>query len=375
MKSKENNTIIICSNFAWTIYNFRLGMIRRFKSEGYKVVVLTQFDGYQDLVGEEVDEIKPLFISRKGVNPAVDLLTIIHLLFYLLKYNPTFLLTFTIKPVIYGSIAAKIANVRSIAMMTGLGTAFIAETWVSKVVRVLYRYALKTVSCIFFQNVDDKEIFISSKLVNPKVCQLCPGSGINVSNYGYTNYHKASGFVFLLIARMLWDKGIGEFLDAARILKGKYPDVRFQLLGPLGVENRTAIESSKMTEWEKEGFIEYLGETRNVAAYIEKASCIVLPSYREGTSRVLLEAAAMGRPLIASNVPGCKEIVDDGVNGYLCEPRDYLSLANKMELMLRTPIDIRKDMGILGREKIKKQFSEHIVFDLYIKEMRKTNKS
>jgi glycosyltransferase involved in cell wall biosynthesis len=346
-------------------------MIRRFKSQGYKVIVLTQFDGYQDLVGEEVDEIKSLFISRRGVNPLVDLLTITHLVFYLLKYNPILLLTFTIKPVIYGSIAARIANVRSIAMITGLGTTFIAETWISKVVRILYRHALKSVSCVFFQNLDDKEIFISNRLVDPMVCRLVPGSGINVSKYRFSIVPNESEFVFLLIARMLWDKGIGEFVDAARVLRGKYPDVRFQLLGPLGVENRTAIEASKIAEWEKEGFIEYLGETRDVASYIEKATCIVLPSYREGTSHVLLEAAAIGRPIVTSNVTGCKEIVDDGVNGYLCEPRDHLSLAKKMELMLKTSIDARKIMGILGRKKIKKQFSEHIVLDLYIKIMSK----
>ena len=362
---KKIKTIVICSNYAWTIYNFRMALIRRLKSEGYKVIVLTQFDGYEDIIGKEVDEIKSLFISRKGVNPFVDIFTIFDLISKLKKFKPDVLLSFSIKPVIYGSIAAKITNVSSIVMITGLGTAFIAETWITKVVKNLYRFALSKVSLVFFQNIDDKDLFINQKLVDAKFCRLTPGSGLDLNEYPYTNLRSSSDAIFLLIARMLWDKGIGEFVEAARVIKTKYPKARFQLLGPLGVENRTSISKSKMVQWQEEGFIEYLGETNNVARYIEDAYCVVLPSYREGTSRVLLEAAAMGRPLIATDVPGCREIIDDRFTGFLCKPRDYLSLSEKIEMMLNLSYETRTIMGVKGREKVENQFNQDIVCDLY----------
>lgn len=366
MIKAKDKTVVICSNYAWTIYNFRMALIRRLKSAGYKVIVLTEFDGYENAIKSEVDLIKPLFISRKGVNPVVDIFTVLHLVRYLLKFRPDVLLTFTIKPVIYGSIAAKFAKVRSIAMITGLGTAFIADNWVTKVVKKLYRVALSSVSIVFFQNVDDRNLFVEQKLVAPRVCRFTPGSGVDTDKFAYSTLPTTAEATFLLVARMLWDKGIGEFVEAAKIIKCKYPHSRFQLLGPLGVQNRTSITNGQMKIWQKEGIIEYLGETDNVKKFIEQASCVVLPSYREGTSRVLLEAAAVGRPIIATDVTGCREIVNDGVTGLLCKPRDYVSLAQKVELMLEMSYENRRLMGIRGRKKIKNEFRQEIVCDLYI---------
>ena len=369
MKDKSK-IIIISANCAWTIYNHRMPIIRRLNQEGYKVCVLTQFDGYESLIAKEVDQIKPLFISRKGVNPFVDLFTILDFVKYFIRLKPALILFFTIKPVIYGSIAARLVKVRTIVMITGLGTAFIADTWITKIVKTLYRFALSSVSSIFFQNIDDKNLFVSQKLVDLRVCRLTPGSGVDLDKFTYAELPNTSDTVFLLIARMLWDKGIGEFVDAARIIKGRYPNARFQLLGPLGVENRTSISNSTMVEWETAGLIEYLGETDDVAYYIERACCVVLPSYREGTSRVLLEAAAMCRPLIATDVPGCREVVDDGITGFLCKSRDAVSLARKIELMLKLPHETRKIMGAKGREKVENEFNQDIVCDLYVQAIK-----
>jgi glycosyltransferase involved in cell wall biosynthesis len=371
----QNNvkSVLIASNYAWTIYNFRLPLIRSLKAAGYKVVVVTQFDGYENKIATEVDHIHELFISRKGVNPFVDIFTILDFVKHLIRLKPDVLLSFSIKPVIYGSIAAKITNVQSIVMITGLGTTFISDSWVTKVVKALYRFALSSVSTIFFQNVDDKALFVNQGLVASKACQLSPGSGVDLHKFTYTVLPDTSEAVFLLIARMLWDKGIGEFVDAARIIKSKYPNVRFQLLGPLGVENRTAITDKDMGKWQEEGVIEYLGETDNVASYIKRANCVVLPSYREGTSRVLLEAAAMGRPLIASDVPGCREVVDDGVTGFLCKSRDHIALSEKMELMLKLSYETRRVMGAKGREKVENQFHQDIVCDLFMSAIENCN--
>lgn len=348
-----------------------MALIRRLNKEGYKVCILTQFDGYETLIAKEVDQIKPLFISRKGVNPFVDFFTILAFVKHFILLKPAITILFTIKPSIYGSIAARVTKVKSIVMITGLGTAFITDTWITKVVKILYKFALSSVSLIFFQNVDDKELFINQKLVDSKVCRLTPGSGLDTDKFPYVDLMRTSDTVFLLISRMLWDKGIGEFVDAARAIKQRYPNARFQLLGPLGVENRTSIPTSKMVEWQEEGIIEYLGETDNVASYIEKASCIVLPSYREGISKVLLEGAAMGRPLITTDVPGCREVVDNGVTGFLCKPRDYVSLSQKIETMLNLPHEAWIVMGAKGREKIENEFNQNIVCDLYVQAIKK----
>ena len=359
-------TVVICSNYAWTVYNFRMSLIRRLKAEGYKVIVLTEFDGYENQIGLEVDVIEPLFISRKGVNPFVDFFTIINIVRHLRKLKPDVLLTFSIKPVIYGSIAANVVRIPTIAMITGLGTSFITNNWITKVVKKLYQVALSSVSVVFFQNVDDRNIFVEQKLVKEKVCRYSPGSGVDIDKFTYSTLPNTPEISFLLIARMLWDKGVGEFVNAAKIIKKKYPHVRFQLLGPLGVQNRTSIKQSEVKTWENEGIVEYLGETADVTSYIEKACCVVLPSYREGTSRVLLEAAAMGRPLVATDVPGCREVVEDGVTGLLCKPRDYADLSQKIELMLKLPYEARQAMGARGREKIENEFRQEIVCDLYI---------
>ena len=366
MQNNSHKTILVCSNYAWTIVNFRLHLIKRLIEDGYRVIVVTQYDGYEKKIAEYVDEIHPLFISRKGVNPFVDFFTIADLLRILIKYKPDLLLTFTIKPVIYGSIASKLLNIRSIVMITGLGTAFITDNWITKIVKQLYRFALSSVSIAFFQNADDCDVFIQNKLVNKRVCKYTPGSGIDTDKFTHVTLPNGPEINFLLIARMIRDKGIEEFVEAAKIIKPKYPMARFQLLGPLGVQNRTAIKKNELETWQNEGIVEYVGETDDVTKFIEKASCVVLPSYREGTSRVLLEAAAMGRPLVATDVPGCKEVVEDGVTGFLCKPKDYADLSQKIELMLKLPHEARQAMGARGREKVENEFRHEIVSDLYI---------
>lgn len=362
----KNKTVVVCSNYAWTIFNFRMPIIRRLKADGYRVIVLTQFDGYELIIGEEVDEIIPLFISRKGINPFIDFFTFLDFVKNLALSKPDLVMLFTIKPVIYGSIAARLFNVKSIAMITGLGTAFIANNWITKVAKFLYRTALSSVSLVFFQNIDDKDLFVGQKLVDAKVCRLTPGSGVDLDKFSPVELPLANKITFLLIGRMLWDKGVGEFVDAARVVKTKTTNVEFQLLGPLGVENRTAISKTQMENWVKEGIVQYLGESDCVGAFIEKASCVVLPSYREGTSRVLLEAAAMGRPIITTNVTGCREIVDHGVNGFLCKLKSPLDLEKKMIDMAVLSHKERAEMGRKGRQKVENEFDQEIVCQIYM---------
>lgn len=365
-KKKLLPVILICSNYAWTVLNFRMPLIKKLTSLGYRVVVITQFDGYEEKIRKEVFKILPLFISRKGVNPFIDIITLLHLVITYLKVKPTHNLLFTIKPVIYGTIAARFFGIKSIVMITGLGTSFLANNWMTYLVKLMYKFSFKYVQTVFFQNNDDKEFFLENSLVHPKVCKMIPGSGIDTLQFRYIPPKNNKKITFILIGRMLWDKGVGEYIKAAELVKLKYPNTIFQLLGPLGVQNRTAISYEKMNKWKKEGFIEYLGETDDVKLFIENACCVVLPSYREGTSRVLLEAASIGRPVIASDVPGCREVVENGKTGFLCVSKDYHDLAKKIEEMINLSYENRKNMGIKGREKIKKEFSQKTVNDLYV---------
>ena len=367
MNSKK---VLICSNYAWTIHNFRMPLIRSLKKQGYIVEVVTQFDGYENHIKQEVDDIHNLLISRKGTNPLTDFITLSHLIIRFFRSKPDLVLLFTIKPVIYGLLASKFFSIPCIPTITGLGTTFIKESIVTRIIEVLYRIALSSASLVFFQNNDDIRLFTERKLIDTDNCRLSPGSGLDLNTFPEQILEPSDNMTFLLIARMLWDKGIWEYVEAARVIKTKYPNVSFQLLGPLGVENRTAIASSQMTEWQEDGVIEYLGETDNVASYIERACCVVLPSYREGTSRVLLESAAMCRPLIASDVPGCREVVEDSVTGLLCKPKDFFSLSQKMEIMINLPHETRISMGKKGRQKIQDEFNEDIVCDLYIDAVR-----
>ena len=362
-------TILICSNYAWTIVNFRLSLINEFKKNGYRVEVITQYDGHESSLEKLVDKIHPLYISRKGLNPIVDFITFLNLLCCFIKVKPSIYLPFTIKPVIYGSLVAKILNIHTIATITGLGTAFIRNTWVTKLVKKLYLFSLKSVAVVFFQNTSDRNMFIGQSLLKSDQAYLIPGSGIDTSKF---SVYKTSGqvsnqVIFILIARLLWDKGIGEYVSAARKIKIHYPEFKFQLLGPLGVENRTSISKGDVEKWHAEGVIEYLGEARDVRPFISNASCVALPSYREGLSRVLLEASAMSKPIIATDVPGCREVVDDKVTGFLCKVKNVDDLAEKMVSFISLSNAEKIEMGAKGREKVALEFSIEKVCRKYLK--------
>ena len=304
--------------------------------------------------------------EKTFLNPFIDLITFFHIFGLLVKTRPALFLSFSIKPVIYGSIASKLLRVPTIAMITGLGTVFITDNWITKFAKELYRIALSSVSTVFFQNLDDKNLFLSNRLVHPKACRMTPGSGVDLVRFRPTKLPNKGKITFLLIARLLRDKGIKEFVEAATAASSEIPNAEFQLLGPLGVESRTAISSAQIGEWEKNSAVVYLGQTDDVMDYIDRATCIVLPSYREGTSRVLLEAAAMGRPIITTDVPGCREVVEQGENGFLCKPKDSIDLKNKMIKMASISHSERQEMGEKGRRKVEKEFDQDIVSRLYL---------
>jgi glycosyltransferase involved in cell wall biosynthesis len=267
-------------------------------------------------------------------------------------------------------LASALSGVPYINNVAGLGAVFIGGGWLKRFVSILYKLAFKNSSKVFFQNKDDLELFLKNKLISRQLTGVLPGSGINLNHFAPINVSLGltlnRPFKFLLIARMLKDKGVVEFVNAAQMLKESGMKAEFSLLGFLDVQNPAAISTEQMRTWTEQGFVKYLGTSDDVREHIAQADCIVLPSYREGTPRSLLEAAAMAKPIIATNVVGCKEVVVDGENGLLCEAKNALDLASKMKEIFLFSDGERKVMGEKGRRKMEQEFDELFVIQKYI---------
>ncbi|MGV0983515.1 MAG: glycosyltransferase family 4 protein [Limnohabitans sp.] len=388
--------VVICLNTAWNLVNFRAGLIRALVAAGYEVAAVAPDDKYADGLKALGCRFVPLHMENGGTNPVQDAMLTWRFLRLFTHERPDVYLGYTVKPNVYGSLAAHIMGIPVINNIAGLGAVFIRGGLLVRVVRWLYRTALKRSAKVFFQNPDDRALFIEGGLVRAEVTELLPGSGIDLTRFvpvplsscaalnvssrtrtGIQNASKSSiadqvrnddsgSFRFLLISRMLRDKGVGEYVEAARQLRQRWSLAEFCLLGFLDVQNPAAISRAEMEAWVAEGVVNYLGVSDDVRTQIATADCVVLPSYREGTPRTLLEAAAMARPIITTDAVGCREVVDDGVNGYLCQVRDAKNLADKMEQMLRLSPDQRTEMGLRGRAKMEAEFDEQIVIDKYL---------
>jgi glycosyltransferase involved in cell wall biosynthesis len=360
-------TVIISLNAAWNLVNFRAGLISALVSHGYDVVAVAPTDEYAHQLAALGCRFIPLPMDNKGTHPGRDLILLWRFILLIRKERPDVFLGYTVKPNIYGSLAAHILGVPVINNVAGLGTVFIKDGWLNSLVRALYRIALARSRKVFFQNEDDRQLFIIGGLVEGALTDRLPGSGVDIKKFEPTLLPDRLEIRFLLIARMLWDKGVGEYVVAARLLQSRGLNAEVCLLGFLDVQNPAAISKSQMDEWVAEGVVRYLGVSDNVREEIAQADCVVLPSfYREGTPRTLLEAAAMARPIITTDSVGCRDVVDDGVNGFLCRPRDASDLADKMERMISMSQAEREAMGLRGREKIVREFDEKIVIDKYL---------
>lgn len=361
--------IVVSINTAWNIYNFRAGLIRALLEHGHEVIALAPPDAFSPKLEEMGCRFVPIVMDNKGTNPVKDLAVAITYWKSLREIRPAVFLGYTIKPNVYGSLAAQALGIPVINNVSGLGTAFLGNGALQRIVEKLYRMALWRSRRVFFQNEDDRALFVERRLVSPERTGVLPGSGIDLERFTPEPLPACgdSSLRFLLIGRVLYDKGVGEFVEAARALKSEGQRGRFAILGFLDVENRTAVPHATMDAWVAEGAIEYLGTTDDVRPYIAAADCVVLPSYREGTPRTLLEAAAMARPLIATDVPGCREVVDDGVTGMLCRMKDPGDLARCMRAIIAMSPEQRRAMGLAGRRKMEGQFDEQLVITAYLK--------
>jgi glycosyltransferase involved in cell wall biosynthesis len=368
-----NRKVVIALNTAWNIVNFRAGLIRALQTNGYEVVAVAPPDEYVPKLKKLGCKYLPLKMDNKGTHPGRDLVLLWSFFTLLRRERPAAFLGYTVKPNVYGSLAAHSLGIPVVNNIAGLGAVFIEDGWLARLVRLLYRLALARSACVFFQNEDDRRLFIDGGIVRAKLTQRIPGSGINPDHFTEVPPSPLSGrpFRFLLIARMLWDKGVGEYVEAARRIRCRLPNAEFGLLGFLDVQNPAAISREQIQAWMDERVVNYLGVSEDVKPHIAASDCVVLPSYREGLPRTLLEAMACGRPVITSDTTGCRDVVEDGVNGYLCRVRDAADLADKMERIMRLSPQERAEMGRRGRDKVRQDFDEQLVIDRYLSEIKR----
>ncbi|MGI8931688.1 MAG: glycosyltransferase family 4 protein [Sphingomicrobium sp.] len=351
--------VVVSANSIWNITNFRVGLIKGLAANGIKTVVAAPGAGSEAGFFD-------IAIDRSGINPLRDAALVLAYRRLLSQVRPAAYLSFTIKPNIYGAIAARIVGVPSIPNISGLGTAFLRGGALAHFVGVLYRVAFRRCAIVFFQNPDDRDLFVARRIVTPSQARVLPGSGIDPKQFMPVAGLDGGPPSFLMVARLLGDKGVREYVAAARRLRDSVPAARCRLLGPLDEGNRSAISRAELETWVAEGAIDYLGEADDVRPAIAQATAVVLPSYREGLSRTLLEAAAMGKPLVATDVPGCREVVSEGVNGALCAPRDADSLARAMMRIVALDPAKRTEMGRASRKMVQERYSESLVVAAYL---------
>ncbi|MEW5755888.1 MAG: glycosyltransferase family 4 protein [Pseudomonadota bacterium] len=353
--------ILVLGSLADSLVNFRGAMLEEMVSRGHEVYACAPNATLR--IKRKLREMgviyRDVLIERGGTNPVRDTRTIINLFMLFRNVQPDIFIGYTIKPVIYGSLAAKLAGVPKIfSMITGLGTTFLESadrqriaTWIAM---FLYKLSLPLSRRVFFQNPDDLNTFLRKKFVKHEShTVIINGSGIDVEAFKPADF--PDQITFLLIARLLRDKGIVEYIEAAKIVKQKHPHIRFRLVGWIDSENPSSVTEQELDSWTSNGTIEYLGKLDDVRPSIAESSVYVLPSYREGTPRSVLEAMAMGRPIITTDVPGCRETVINGQNGILVQARDSIDLASAMNYFIEHPEDIIR-MGSRSR---------HIAVDKY----------
>ena len=361
--------VLILGNSGLVVFGMRGELITRLIEEGYDVVVSFP----NGLLGEGEQLAKEYgcshvetFIDRRGTNIIRDAALLHSYMKLIRKTKPDVVLTYTVKCTIYGGMACRLLKVPCIANITGLGKGLAEGGIRQKLLVMLYKLGVRSAQCVFFQNRQDRQFFIDHRIKYQKD-GLLPGSGVNLDKYVPMDYPADDTVVFTYIARVMKTKGIDEFLEAAKQMKSEYTNVQFHICGFYEDDYKDIIENA-----EKEGIVCYHGQVSDVRPFEQISHCIVLPTYHpEGVSNVLLEAAACARPIITTNRPGCADVVDDGVNGYLIKEKDARDLAAKMRQFMELSQEARQEMGLAGRRKVEREFDRQIVVGKYMVEIQK----
>lgn len=362
--------VAIVINTSWNIWNFRRNLVGALQAAGHEVLAIAPPDAYSQRLETELGcRYVPIVMENKGTNPVKDAALTRRFYQIYRRERPDVILHYTIKPNIYGTIAGRLAGIPCANNVSGLGTVFIVQNLVSKIALGLYRFAFRFPKRVFFQNGDDRQLFLQHGLVRPEITDLLPGSGIDVVKLQPDPAApvRHQPFVFLMIARVLYEKGVEEYFEAARLVRAAVPGTRVQLLGGIDESGGVGVKRVVFDEWMRAGNVEYLGTSDDVPSHIRQADCVVLPSYREGTPKTLLEAAALGKPIVTTDVPGCRETVVDGHNGLLCQVRSAEDLAAKMLRVLQLPDAELARMGQASRQLAENKFDERLVLDKYLR--------
>lgn len=363
--------VVVLGGEAKSLTNFRLAMLRTLVAQGHEILALAGNEnaGVRQTLRDAGVAYQPVPLERAGLNPLRDLALLLALTRVFRAFRADVVLAYTAKPVVYGMLAARLAGVDTrAAMITGVGSILTGKgsrRWLGVVLRTLYTVALRQAGVIFFQNPDDEQLFRNLGLVHRRaVVQRINGSGVDLAHFASAPLPPRPPTVFLMIARLLRDKGVCEYVEAARRIRARHPDTRFQLLGGLD-PNPSSIRRSELDSWIADGTIEYLGTTDDVRPYLARAHVYVLPSYSEGTPRSVLEAMATGRPILTTDAPGCRETVIDAHNGRLVAPRCAEALAEGMEALLSGPARLDA-MGRRSRELAEERFDVHRVNEVIL---------
>jgi len=358
--------VLFLVNHDVVIYNFRLELVERLLADGHQVVISSPY-------GERIEDLKALGceyreidIARHGMNPVKELTLISDYKKLLDQVKPDMVFAYTIKPNIYGSIACRSRKVPCVTNITGLGTAVENGGMVQKITVLLYKYAFTKVQRVFFQNTENMQFFVDHKIALGKH-DLLPGSGVNLQRFEVLEYPETDTVEFAFISRIMKEKGIDQYLEAAEYIRSKYPNTVFHVCG--FCEDAYEDNLKDLTD---KGIINYHGMVRDIKGFLKGIHCTIHPTYYpEGLSNVLLESSACARPIITTDRSGCREVIDDGVNGYVVKQQNSQDLIEKIEKFLKLSVEERKAMGLAGRAKVEREFDRQIVVEKYIEEVKK----
>jgi glycosyltransferase involved in cell wall biosynthesis len=356
--------ILVLANFGMGLYNFRKDLLEELIDQNNEVFISLPNDEYVPklkTLGCKFIETK---LERRGTDPIKDLRLLFDYIKIIKRIKPDVVLTYTIKPNVYGGLASRVTNTPYITNITGLGTSIENKGLIQKITLLLYKVGLKKASCLFFQNETNLNFFSEQKIIKSKT-RLIPGSGVNLEQHPLEEYPDDNEkYRFLFIGRIMKSKGVEELLHAAKIVKEKYPNVQFDFIGSCEEDY-----SQQFGEFKKSGIINYHGQQQDVHSFIKKSHATILPSYHEGTANVLLESASAGRPVLATRVPGCKETFDEDVSGLGFEVRSVDSLVEAIIKFINLPNERKKAMGMAGRKKMEKEYDRKIVINAYMDEI------
>ena len=367
--------VAIVLNTSWNIYNFRLNFVKTLLAKGYEVHTVAPTDNFTPYLKEVGCIHHSVRMDSRGINPIKDFALVVELWSIYRTIKPDIILHYTIKPNVYGSLAASLLGIPVVNNVCGLGTVFLKKNILSAIALLLYKWTFRFPRKVFFQNPDDRDLFISKKLVPAHTADLLPGSGIDLKRFAPSPFKRNSKFTFLLISRLITDKGILEYVEAVKKLRAQGLEAHFQILGAKDPYHHRGIPLKLIDKWIDSNTVEYLGTTDDVQPFIKSADCIVLPSYREGTPHTLLEAASCAKPIIATDVPGCHQVVKDNYNGFLCRMKDAGDLASKMDRMARLDDNALRQFGENGRRKMEQEFDESIVINKYLQTLIELEKA